>query len=385
MGCLPDKMPPNDQKTKGKSKMGREEVSLKVFKIILLAVLIVEFSICSVASAESLRVGSAPSDNYTSVQAAIDASEPEDTIFVNPGIYIENLKIDKQVRIWSESRNPEDTIITAADPDKNTVEITADRVSFSGFGVEGSNNAGISLSGVKDCFINNNRVQEEEYGILLKNAVTNKISDNFLVLNEKGIKLENSDSNTVQDNIIAYNYGSGISLEESRKNMIYNNFLKNADNVEKQDVNSENIWQSPLITKQNIVRGPYIGGNFWAGLGGKGYSETCKDENNNGICDASYNLNGGGMDKSPLYPKVPNAVKTIENELSDSASSYKEGMKIRETSNGVNSPVNDTNGTNESSGKNTTNENASEEETPGPGLEVLAISAGAAYFLRQRR
>ncbi len=160
-------------------------------------------------------------------------------------------------------------------PAKSTVEISGDRVSFSGFGVEGSEKAQISLTGAKNCFINNNRVQKAEFGILLNNSQSNTVSDNTITLNEKGIKLESSDSNTIQDNIIAYNYVFGISLEGSSRNIIYNNYFKNSENVEEKAVKTDNIWQSPLVTRQNIVKGPYIGGNFWADLEDKGYSETC--------------------------------------------------------------------------------------------------------------
>jgi parallel beta-helix repeat protein len=317
-----------------------EDGNSRIFKIEIFAILMIIVCTCSAVSAESLRVdsaregvteeGTAIGGNYTSIQDAVDAADPEDTIFISPGTYVENLKIDKQVRIWSKSRTPEDTVIKAADPEKSTVEISADMVSFSGFGIEGSEKAGISLTGAKNCFVNNNKVYGTEYGILLINSGSNKISDNIVTLNEKGLKLESSGSNDIEDNLIAYNYGSGISLEESRRNAIYNNYLKNAENVEKKAVNSENIWHSPLVTRQNIVKGPYIAGNFWADLEGKGYSETCTDENNNGICDASYNVTGGGIDKSPLFPKYPNVVKTLEKKLNDSASVYEKGVAGKE-------------------------------------------------------
>jgi len=364
--------------------MGRaKDRNLRIFKITALVAILVVICTCSAVSAASLRVNSTAEGGYTSIQAAVDAAKAEDTIFISPGTYVENLKIDKQVRIWSDSRNPEDTVIMAADPEKSTVEISVDRASFSGFGIEGSEKAGISLTGVKNCYINNNKVQGAEYGILLTNSESNTISDNIITLNEKGIRLESSDSNDIQDNIIAYNYGFGISVEESSRNIIYNNYFKNAENVEEKAVNAENIWQSPLVTKSNIVRGPYIAGNFWADLEGKGYSEICTDENSNGICDTSYNITGGGIDKSPLFPKVPNAVKTLESRLNSSASAYEQGIANEETVNETESQVNETDGTNESS--NATGTETSEEETPGPGLGIVAMAVGAAYFLRRNR
>jgi parallel beta-helix repeat protein len=357
--------------------MGRaKEKNFFVFKITALAVSIAIICTCSAVSASTLRVGPSAQGNYTSIQAAIDAANPEDTIFVSPGNYTENLKIDKQVRVWSDPKRPEYTIISSTDPTKSTVEISGNKVSFSGFTVEGSEKAQISLKGVKNCYINNNIVQRSEFGILLNNSNNNTISDNNITLNQKGIRLENSDSNGIEDNIIAYNYVFGISLDGCVTNRIFNNYFKNSQNVEDKSINAENLWQSPLVTRQNIIKGPYIGGNYWADLTGKGYSQTCVDENSNGICDISYNVTGGGNDKYPLFPKSPNAVKTLENNLNSTATAYAQGFVKKENETPVQTSVNTTNGT----------KKPSKDETPGPGLgTVVLAAAGAAYFLRRNR
>lgn len=358
--------------------------NVRAFKLIALAIILAVLCTCSTVSASNLRVSSEAEGDYISIQAAIDAAETGDTIFVSPGTYVENLKINKEVRIWSNSRKPEETVIRAADPTKSTVEISVSRASFSGFGIEGSEKVGILLTGVKSCYINNNKVQGIEYGILLNGSESNTISDNLITLNKKGIRLESSNSNDILDNIIAYNYGPGISLEASSRNHIYNNYFKNAENVEEKDVNAENLWQNPLVTRQNIVRGPYIAGNFWSDPQGKGYSETCVDENNNGICDAAYNITGGGTDKSPLFPKVPNAVKTLESSLNPSA--YEQGLADRENTTSLETTVNETGGAAEPAAKNDTGKEASgENESPGPGSGIVGLAIGTAYLLRRKR
>ncbi|WP_292388290.1 right-handed parallel beta-helix repeat-containing protein [Methanosarcina sp. UBA5] len=368
--------------------------NFRAFKLTALAITLAVLCTCSASSASNLRVSSATEGDYISIQAAIDEAEAGDTIFVSPGTYVENLKINKQVQIWSESRKPEDTVIRAADPTKSAIEISVDQASFSGFAIEGSKKAGILLTGVKSCYINNNRVQGAEYGILLKGSDNNTISNNLITLEETGIRLESSNSNNILDNSIAYNYGPGISLEESSRNYIYNNYFKNAENVEEKATNSENIWQSPLKTRQNIVRGPYIGGNFWADLEGKGYSETGVDKNSNGICDTSYNITGGGTDKYPLYPKVPNAVKALESSLNTSA--YEQGLADRENATSSKATVNETKKATETAAENATDENATtknatneeasgEKESPGSGPGIVGLAIGAAYFIRQNR
>ncbi|HWR25693.1 MAG TPA: NosD domain-containing protein [Methanosarcina sp.] len=351
--------------------------NLQVFKITAFAAVLSIIVTCSAVSAANLKVDTTAEGGYTSIQAAIDAAKAEDTIFISPGIYVENLKINKEIRLWSDSRSPEDTVIRAANPAKSTVEISVNRVSFSGFGIEGSEVAGISLKGAKNCYVNNNRINGTEYGIFLADSESNTISNNIITLDEKGIRLENSDSNTIQDNIIAYNYDSGISLEKSSKNIIYDNYFKNSKNIEEKAVNSENIWQSPLVTRQNIVKGPYIAGNFWADLEGRGFSETCMDGNSNGICDSSYNITGGGTDKSPLFPKFPNSVKILESRLNSSASVYEQSMAAYEVGTQA--------GTNASAGNNTTETGTPGEGTPGPGLGITLIAAGTAYLLGRKR
>lgn len=358
--------------------------NLRAFKLTALAVILAVLCTCSAASASNLRVSSEAEGDYISIQAAIDAAEAGDTIFVSSGTYVENLKVNKEVRIWPDSRNPEETVIRAADPTKSTVEMSADRASLSGFSIEGSEKTGILLKGVKSCYVNNNRVQGTEYGILLKGSESNTISNNLVTLNDNGIRLESSNSNDILDNIIAYNYGPGISLEASSRNHIYNNYFKNAENVEEKAANAENLWQSPLVTRQNIVRGPYIAGNFWSDPEGKGYSQTCVDENNNGICDTPYNITGGGTDKSPLYPKVPNAVKTLESSLN--ASAYEQGLADRDNATSSQQTVNETEGTAGLAAGNATDEEASgKNESPGPGSGIVGLAIGAAYFLRRKK
>ncbi|WP_440945943.1 NosD domain-containing protein [Methanosarcina sp. T3] len=365
-----------------------KERHLQALKIVSVAFILAVVCTCSAVSAANLNVDPEAEGGYTTIQAAVDAANDGDTIFVSQGTYNENLKINKQVKIWSDSRNPEDTIVKAADPAESAVEITADRVTFSGFGVEDSNKAGILLTEVNNCYINNNLEKNSEYGILLQNAGTNNINGNTMTLNEVGIRLEGSDSNTIQDNLIAYNYEYGISLKESRKNIIYNNYFKNAENVEENTVNADNNWQSTLSTKSNLIRGPYIGGNFWADLEGTGYSETCVDGNSNGICDASYEVSGGGTDKSPLYPKIQAAVTALENKLD--AEAYEQGLADREgAGNETETPLEEvTEEANETAveGEETPETETEEEKgAPGPGLGLAVLATGVAYILKRKR
>ena len=67
---------------------------------------------------------------------------------------------------------------------------------------------------------------------------------------------------------------------------------------------SSGIWN---ITKQpgtNIIGGPYLGGNFWAYPNGTGFSQTCPDNDKDGICDVRYTLDENNIDYLPLAAKA---------------------------------------------------------------------------------
>lgn len=112
------------------------------------------------------------------------------------------------------------------------------------------------------------------------------------------------------------------------------------------------------------------------------------DENSNGICDASYEVSGGGTDNSPLYPKVPAAVTALENELD--AEAYEQGLEDREgAANVTETPLEAvTEEVNETAGEGEeTPETEAEEENgaPGPSLGLAVLATGAAYILKRKR
>lgn len=252
-----------------------------------------------------------------SIQTALDNAVSGDLIILKPGIYTENIKIDKDnLVISSESGNPDDTIITAKSSDNHVISLKAYNVKISGLGITGTKNsyAGIYLSGSNNCIIENNKILNNGYGIYLSNSKSNKLSNNVITDNEKyGILLSDSTNNTLSGNTASENKDTGVHLitsdgntltgnnvssndvcglfvcPESDDNLIYNNYFNNTVNAEVQN-GVGNAYNTEKTEGENIVGGSYLGGNFWAEPDGTGFSDTAVDADGDGIADSEYRL-----------------------------------------------------------------------------------------------
>jgi len=285
--------------------------------------------------------------NFTSIQAAVAAANPGDEIVVKPGIYEENIVINKNISIVSESGNFSDTIVQAADSSQDIFSIWTNGVSVKGFGISGSNSAGIHLLGVIDCHVENNklfnnscgidlymmssgnRLENNEIsgcptGISLGDSMYNNLSNNLISNCSSGISLFDSfnnflENNTISENIegislagesndntlinntVIFNEKLGLNVYETSNNRIYNNSFNNKVNVESEAISDTNIWNTTKTKGTNIAGGPYLGGNLWARPNGTIYSDRVRDIDRDGILDSQYNIEGSQLiDHLPL-------------------------------------------------------------------------------------
>lgn len=275
-----------------------------------------------------------------SIQTALDNAASGDVIILKPGIYTENIIVAKDgLTIQSESGNPDDTIITAKSSDKHVISLQADNVKISGLGLTGTKNdyTGIYLSECNHCIIENNKILNNGYGIYLLNSKSNNLSNNVVTNNgEYGIILSSSTNNTFSGNTASDNKGTGIHIStsdgntltgnnvssndvyglfvcpESDDNLIYNNYLNNTNNADIEN-GIGNAYNTKKAEGENIVGGPYLGGNFWAEPEGTGFSDTAADADGDGIADSEYRLSQSTYsDQLPLisssrqqYPGPP--------------------------------------------------------------------------------
>jgi len=175
-----------------------------------------------------------------------------------------------------------------------------------------SNNAsrcryGIFVLSSKINKISKNTVLENrEYGILFSGSNSNNLSENTAHDSIRGIHIGNSDDNKLTKNSIYSNEIYGLFVcPRSDRNLIYNNYFNNTMNIEANN-GTDNSYSKPRTRGENIMGGPYIGGNYWAMPNGTGFSETAVDSNGDGIANEKYEFETSDyFDSLPLATYIP--------------------------------------------------------------------------------
>lgn len=292
--------------------------------------------------------------DYPTIQAAINASSSGDTILVDPGTYIENLFIDKDITIESTGE-PSETIIDGNGASEvifiNGIGCTVDGFSIINGGVGilvfdfyysvnistcniHSNSYGIycgdtfgSAITIDDCYIWNNT----DFGIYYGSAFYSSdfrisycnIFDNV----GPGIQLfgNASDVNiTIDNNIIYNNIGPAISFSDMHPAYFLGSIKGNTI-----DTNANGIEILPMggscqmaIFKNNIIDNTcwdYDGGSTWyRGYQGNYWSVHPQGDNNGYTYYTPYEIPGHSnqQDLHPLvYKSIPGAIDNKEHDF----------------------------------------------------------------------
>ncbi len=160
---------------------------------------------------------------YFNVQDAIDDHYTIDgqTIYVERGLYCDNIVYDKQVNLIGAGRLF--TILDGNDQN-DTIQVSVDHSRITGFTIQHSGDtideyvvgqdAGIDLVNGSAIIIGNT-IHENAVGVYVRHdAHNNTITDNIFTGNQKAIWIDNSSHNLIMNNTIE-GFGRGVFLEEN--------------------------------------------------------------------------------------------------------------------------------------------------------------------------
>ena len=228
---------------------------------------------------------------FVSIQAAVDAASPGDTVTVESGTYEENIKLDKTISLIGIDSGGGEPVIEPQNG--NGVEILANACSVEGFVIINSDLlSGIRVSSTGN-IIRKNTLANNAQGILLVSSQNNTLSGNNVTGSSRfGITLQDSSGNVIEDNTVARNT-VGIALDElSSTNFIFLNNFVNTQNVVSKSTTT--VWDSPSALSYTYLGKQDQGqmGNYWSDYLGR------TDKNGDGIGDFAYQIQLAGSKRT---------------------------------------------------------------------------------------
>ena len=304
---------------------------MKAKKIVLLVMMSIVLAACVSTSiprvsASELKVGGG--GQYSTISAAVKAANAGDTILVGPGTYVENVAVNKPLKIVS-TNGAQATVVKASDASKDVFLLGSTDITIQGFTVTGGNTGvafgqisnciltkcvvngnvfGVYLAGATSNLVSNNNLNGNGFGIYMDGSSGNKLSNNS-ASNEKGgggkaslsdgIYMFNSNNNDVTRCELSNNHNFGVSLYQSKSNVFSNNTISsNAQFGVRLRNGSDNNKFSFNTFKANEENGVLIGdsrGNtfyFNNFVDEKSHFYTQEDNNINSTKEQNYTFNG---------------------------------------------------------------------------------------------
>ena len=213
----------------------------------------------------TIIVNGSGTGDYIRIQDAINHSQDGDKVYVDEGLYRENIVVNRSIYLTGASRD--NTIINGSGFDSNVVLIESNGTHIGGFHIQGNDASyyGIYVSGLYDVWIQNNKISNSNFGVHIINSNSIHIENNNIIGNDD-CEYKNSGRCFFPEN-------AGISIFGGNDNIIENNTVYN------------NNYGILICSSGNVVKNNTCKNNSYYGLNFWNYKEDC------GRADISSNYN----------------------------------------------------------------------------------------------
>ena len=195
-------------------------------------------------------------DRYSTIQEAVNAANPGDTIIVRPGIYSENVFVKKTLTLIGEDRNA--TVISGGDLG-NVIHVVSPNVEIMNFTIQNSgddpDNCGILLFGSVHTTIRNNIIRNSNIGVHLRHGSNDTLLIDNLILKNTASAIRLADNNNLNHIIgnTLMNNTVGVEIHASSHNTFYhNNFIQNK------------VYQVQILGGVSNRWDDGVEGNYWS-------------------------------------------------------------------------------------------------------------------------
>jgi hypothetical protein len=225
--------------------------------------------IASLQDAQGQAYNQRSGQTFPTINAAVQAARDYDVINVAPGTYVEDVLIDKPLRLIGAGRDVTTVLGVRADSNRlqATILITATGSSVEGFTItrEGNNTrdwndslnvAGIMILDAQHVSIKSNTFRDNQVGLELNNSSADSIENNIIEFNRTGILLRNTCYyNLIERNDIIGNYSVGVQWESGNPTATDGTYIRNN--------RIEGNWYAQVDNRTAEGGQKYIPGNWY--------------------------------------------------------------------------------------------------------------------------